>query len=690
MQVIKNRLIFLTSSVLVTIFLSLNCNAKLVEYNFDIKYQEVNFTNKNFKAITIDGKIPGPVISANEGDILKVTFNNKTDIDTSIHWHGILLPNNQDGVPYVTSDPIKPSESFTYQFPIIQSGTYWYHSHSDFQEQMGMFGGLIFYPQNKSHDRKKYGYKYDQMLVFSDWTNEDPMQVLNNLKKDSDYYSLKKDTVQSWDMVIKNHGIKSRIKQSFGRMAPMDLSDVGYDAFLVNGSKKYFFTKPKKSDKIRLRLVNAASSSYFNVEFAGGQMEVIAADGVDIVPVKVDRLPIAIAETYDVIVTLPENKQYELRATAIDGSGYSAAMIGNGAEVLAKDISKPNLFSSNHHQMMDVEDMDMSDMDEMEMDDDQSEGKILNYDDLKSPKKTVFNPKAEINEITLKLTGNMENYVWNFNNIPLGKSDKILIKKGEVVRIKLVNTTMMSHPIHLHGHFFRLLNSNNAYSPLKHTVDVKPMEEVTIEFLADKEKDWIFHCHNLYHMESGMARIFHYQEAGENTVESLKINNSGHHDNMWFTDSKVVLQTNIINGETRYFNDKNSFNAKFEGEFYHQSEYDGDLIYKRQVTNFFSYYGGINPNKDKNDQAKVDGVVGFEYMLPLLIKTDLSINSSKKINLEFENNLALTKRISLDLKYKNGGKYYLGLDYKLNSNFSLVTNYNSATSSFGVGGGFRW
>jgi FtsP/CotA-like multicopper oxidase with cupredoxin domain len=685
MQSRKNTKIFLTFFGLVTIFLCSNSNAKLVEYNFDIKYQEVNFSGKDkVMAMTINGKIPGPIITATQGDILRVTVNNKMDVDSSIHWHGLLVPNDQDGVPYVNGLPIGPGESFTYQFPIIQSGSYWYHSHSDFQEQKGMFGGIIIYP--KKNEQKKYGYKYDQMLILSDWTNEEPMRVLENLKRDSDYYSLKKDAVQSWDQVIKNNAIKSRIKQSLTRMAPIDLSDVGYDLFLVNGKKKSFFKDAKKSDKVRLRLVNAASSSYFNVEFSGGQMEVIATDGINIVPIKVDRLPIAVAETYDVIVSLPDNKQYELRATSIDGSGYSSMMIGTGQEVLANDIAKPNLFSS--HEMMDMEGMDMSDMDMSH--DEMGDKKILNYDDLKSIKKTTLVKGAKIRYINLELTGNMENYVWNFDNKPLSESDKILIKKGEVVRVKLTNSTMMSHPIHLHGHFFRLLNSQGDFSPLKHTIDVKAMSEVTIEFLADKEKDWIFHCHNLYHMESGMARIFHYQVAGEDEAKALKITNSGHHDNMWFSDSEMMLQTNMVSAETRYFNDKDSFNTEIEGEFYHQTSYEADLVYKRQVSNFLSYYAGLNPNKEKNKTSEIDGIIGIEYLLPLLIKADFRLNSDQKLSLELRNNILLTKHFNLDLKYKNGGEYYLGLNYDFDKNLSLVTNYNSMSSSFGVGGRVRW
>jgi len=319
--------------------------AKLVEYSFDIGYKKINITGKSVTAMAIDDRIPGPTIEAHIDDTLRVTFRNKMNVETSIHWHGILLPNDQDGVPYITTPPIRAQSSFTYQFKVKQVGTYWYHSHTGLQEQQGIYGSIIFHP--KHGERVKADRDY--IVVFSDWTDEQPVRVLAHLKMDGDYYSLKKGTVLSWDKVLQYGwpAFKNRIRGAFTRMGAMDLSDIGYDAFLSNGKREeHLIAQP--GEHIRLRLINAAASSYFNVEFAGGPMTIVSADGIDVQSQKVKRLRIAIAETYDVIVKIPTNKSYELRATSEDGTGYSSTYIGSGPPLLAPDIPRPNLFLMRH------------------------------------------------------------------------------------------------------------------------------------------------------------------------------------------------------------------------------------------------------------------------------------------------------------------------------------------------------
>jgi FtsP/CotA-like multicopper oxidase with cupredoxin domain len=261
-----------------------NAQAKLIKYNFDIDTKSVNFTGKNVDAISVNNQIPGPTIEATVGDILEVTFNNKMNQETSIHWHGVLLPNDQDGVPHLTTKPIAPHSSFTYKYQITHSGTYWYHSHTGLQEQRGAYGSLVFHPKNGELIKTDR----DDVVVLSDWTNENPDQVLANLKKDGDYYALKKHSVQSWDRVFKNGtpALKNRLKSSSTRMGPMDLSDVGYDAFLANGQTESSL-EAKPGETVRIRLINAGASSYFNVEFAGEAMIIVAADGIDVEPLKV-------------------------------------------------------------------------------------------------------------------------------------------------------------------------------------------------------------------------------------------------------------------------------------------------------------------------------------------------------------------------------------------------------------------
>ncbi|MDD9805362.1 MAG: multicopper oxidase domain-containing protein, partial [Gammaproteobacteria bacterium] len=332
--------------------------AALVEYAFDIDTITVHFTGKPAQAIAVGGQIPAPTIEAAVGDTLRVTFRNRLDEESSVHWHGILLPNDQDGVPWLTTQPIAPGASFTYQYKVTHAGTYWYHSHSGLQEQRGIYGALIFHPEKETVAAER-----DYAVVLSDWTDEAPARVLRNLKKDGDYYARKKNTVQSWAGVAARGwpAVKNRLHGAWIRMGPMDPSDVGYDLFLANGKREQTLAADA-GERVRLRLINAAASSYFDVEFAGGPMTVVAADGVDVEPRKVQRLRIAIAETWDVVVEIPQRRAYALRATSVDGAGYSNTFIGAGERVQAPDIPMPDWYRMSHahhgtHDMHDTHDM---------------------------------------------------------------------------------------------------------------------------------------------------------------------------------------------------------------------------------------------------------------------------------------------------------------------------------------------
>ena len=398
--------------------------ASLVEYEFDINYQTVNFTGENVRAMSVGGSIPAPTIEATVGDTLRVTFHNKMDVESSIHWHGILLPNDQDGTPYMTTSPIRAGESFTYEYPIIQHGTYWYHSHTQLQEQRGVYGSLVFHPK----DVEKHKADHEYVAVLSDWTNENPKQVLHNLKKDGDYYALKKDSVQSWLKVLQYgpEAIKNRLNSSWTRMGPMDVSDVGYDAFLLNGKQESTLEGLQGGETVRLRIINASASSYQYVEFSGGPMTIVAADGMDIKPKEVDRLKISVAETYDVLVRLPDdNMAYEFRASSEDGTGYSSLWLGEGHKMTAHTIEKPNPFLTNHSMNgMDMGDMKMDniggvDHSKMGHAMPASNGNIRmmsEYDGLRSLEKTTLPVDNPDREVELELTGNMERYVWSFNN----------------------------------------------------------------------------------------------------------------------------------------------------------------------------------------------------------------------------------------------------------------------------------
>ena len=753
-------------------------HAKLVRYKLEINTKTVNYTGKEVEALVINNQIPAPVISAFVGDVLEVTFENKMDEDSSIHWHGVLLPNDQDGVPYLTTQPIKARSSFTYRFKVKHSGTYWYHSHTGLQEQRGLYGPIIFRP--KSGERIKSNRDY--VVMFSDWTDENPNQILANLKKDGDWYALKKNSVQSWNRVIA-HGmraIKNRLYGAWARMGPMDISDVGYDMFLSNGKQKSdLYAKPKET--VRLRLINGAASSYFNVEFAGGPMTLVAADGMDVEPIKVKRLKMAIAETYDVIVPIPHKKSYELRSTSEDGTGFSSVFIGEGEKLFAPDIPRPNLFMTEHkghgqhnsdkadhkehgqhtlekkdhkkhgqhnsdkadhkeHGQHTLEKMNHKKRDQHTLNKKEHKGHTQHNSDKADHKehgqhtsdkkehkrqpqalnemdsykkheqannqqsyrgnKTNKSPNV-INNMTdyrylksvqntdlgkvqrrvvLRLTGNMEKYIWTFNNKTLLESDKILIKKGETVRFVLINETMMHHPIHLHGHFFRVLNGQAERSPLKHTVDVPAMKTVEIEFKANEEKDWFFHCHNLYHMKTGMSRVISYGTA--TTKKDRKVFSKLSTD-PWYFSNDISVMYNMIEGESRASNTRNAFEVEYDYNYW--KSYDFDLIYIRSISRFLEFYGGLSL-ESQNLYPEPLAVLGVRYVLPFFIEADLRINSQKKIQLEFESSLQLMERVKLEWKANIDKEYRVKLSYEWNKNFLITAAYDS---EFKQGAGIR-
>ncbi len=694
--------------------------AKIIEYKLNVNEQKVNISGKEVVGLSLNNSIPGPTLEATVGDTLRVEVTNNLDIDTSIHWHGVLVPNNMDGVPYVNSLPIKAGETFIYEFPIKHSGTYWYHAHSALQEQQGVYGSLVFYPE---HEVKNYDEEY--VLVLSDWTDENPDQVLANLKKDSNYYALKKDSVQSWLKVLENgaEAIKIRINNAWTRMGPMDMSDIGYDAFLINGKKSSILSHAKPGTRVKLRIINAAASSYFIFEYSGGPMKVIESDGVKVNQFTAQKIRIAMAETYDVIVTVSENKTYEFRASAEDGTGYAVAYIGHGNLLPASTYPKPNLALMDMMGGMDHGSMGGHDMSSMNMSggdtehanmnmpnmscmDHSSHNKnhstkktslvdkqlphvdyLNNYKSVKSPVVTTLPKENPVRIVTLKLTGSMERYVWSINDTPMYAADEIVIRRGENVKFILMNETMMNHPIHLHGHFFRVLNGQGEYSPLKHTVNMAPFETVEIEFEANAEKDWIFHCHNLYHMKLGMGGVIHY----EGTKHDLALmdhagDHSSEHGNIWFNTTRLEGYSNFANATTKLMRNNDNFIADFHHNY--KKDYEGELIYQRYVSQFLGFYVG---GKFKREDGEISnrGIVGATYTLPLLLKADLRINTKGKLRFGLSNEHQLTDKVSFDWRWNTEKEYTLGLSYAITKQLYISGNYDSR-ERFGLGLALRF
>jgi FtsP/CotA-like multicopper oxidase with cupredoxin domain len=670
--------------------------ADIVSYNFDIDYDEIFIIDETVIAMSINDQVPGPTIEAKIGDTLQVTFNNRMDVETSIHWHGILLPNDQDGVPFLNTLPIAAGESFTYEFLIKHAGTYWYHSHTGIQEQRGIYGALVFKEQES-----RYDYDVEKVIVLSDWTNEDPGSVLRHLKREDDYYALKKQAVQSWEGVLANGttALRNRVNSSLSRMEPMDISDVGYDAFLINGQQESWDRGVAPGSTVRLRIINASASSYFFVELASGEMTIIEADGMPVEPVQVDRLRIAIAETYDVLVTLPEaNAAYELRATSEDVTGFASLYLGDGDVVNVEPLTKPNLYIMDHNMHGNASGMDMSDqtatqqpmdyqMDHSKhMDMGNSQLRMLDeYSGLRSLTTIESIPGQSVREIELTLTGSMERYVWSLNDLVLSESDKIMINKGEKVRLKLVNETMMQHPIHFHGHFFSVINGEENKSPLKHTVNVPPLKTVLIEFDANEEKDWFLHCHNLYHMKSGMAAVVGYNNPVLNNSDLGFDRLQTAHKEPRYLFADLGFQSNMVSGEIWAMDTRNSANIEYDYDY--DNDYDIETKYERHLTRFFSVFAGGSFDSERGNDNNT-AIIGINYILPLLIESNLRIDTDGKVRLQMHNEHQLTERIKFDWEWNTHDEYRVRFGYEFNKQVMVIFNYDS-DFKFGAGMEFR-
>ncbi len=668
--------------------------AGIVEYDLNISYKTLNITGKDIKAMSLNDSIPGPTLRFREGDIARIRLKNSMDVPTSVHWHGILLPYRQDGVPYVTNPPIKPGETKQFEFPIKQAGTYWFHSHTGLQEQRGVYGSIVITPK----EGERVSSDQDKVIVLSDWTNENPDEILRTLKSGSDYYSLKKGSLQSLVGAVKDGAFIDVFKRSLMRMPPMDVSDVAYDAFLANG-KKETTIPAKPGEKVRLRFINSATATYFYLQFAGGPVQIVSADGIDVEPVNVDRFLMAIAETYDLIVTVPENGSYEFRATAQDGSGHSSIFIGSGKRMLAPSVPKPNLYKmkmSMGHSGMKMKGMSskmkmpMSNgmdkkmgIDSMKAD---NERPLSPYKKLRSVGKSTLPKKNPTREVVLTLTGDMERYIWSMNGEIISADNMIRIRHGENVRFVLINKTMMHHPMHLHGHFFRLINGQDDYSPLKHTVDVPPLATQVIKFEADEYNDWFFHCHILYHAKSGMARVVSYVDK-ELDVDLKKIRHKLYKDS-WNPTIIGTAQSHMTDGVAVLSNSKNILSATWQVGWQNveKTDHDVELAYDRYFNRFFNIFAGINLT---NDYER--GIFGIRYLLPFNIDSTFRFDSEGEFRVELAQGLQLTSRFEVfgDIEYDTESKeeWLLGGKYVLSKNIALTGQYHS---DFGAGAGLEF
>jgi len=546
------------------------------EFDLRIGTSSANITGRARTALTINGSLPGPLLRWREGDTVTLRVANTLDEETSIHWHGILLPANMDGVPGLSFDGIHAGQSYTYRFPVRQSGTYWYHSHSAFQEQLGVYGPLVIEPR----EPEPFQYDREHVVMLTDWTDENPERVFARLKKQSDYYNFRQRTVGDFFRDVRRNGLGATLseRKAWGdmRMSAADLADVtGYTyTYLMNGQPPAgnWTGLFAPGERVRLRIINGSAMSYFDLRIPGLKLTVVAADGLPVKPVEVDELRIAVAETYDVIVEPSGQEAFTIFAQAMDRTGFAAgtlavrsglraavpeldprpvlsmADMGHGAhEAPATAAADPHAGHTmpaaepadphaghdmppaqptDPHAGHDMDAMariphpetergnpliDMQTMMPTSKLDDPGIGlrnngrRVLTYADLRS----VF-PDPDGREpgrtIELHLTGHMERFAWSFNGVKFSHAEPIRLTYGERLRITLVNDTMMTHPIHLHGMWSDLEDDEGRFMVRKHTIDMPPGSRRSYRVTADALGRWAYHCHMLFHMEAGMLR----------------------------------------------------------------------------------------------------------------------------------------------------------------------------------------
>ncbi len=507
-------------------------------YHLDIARKEVNITGKPVKKITVNGTIPGPTLYFKEGQNVTITVTNHLDESTSVHWHGLLLPGEMDGVPGLNGFPgIAPNETFTYHFKIRQSGTYWYHAHSMGQEQEGHYGSIVIAPKGTDPIKSNRDY----VVLLSDFSNEESHEILHNLKMDSAYYNYAQRTLGDFFKDVKKKGFRTALSSALDwgsmRMSPTDLSDVSGYTFLMNGQTPEenwtgLFTP---GDKIRLRFINASAMSFYDVRIPGLKMKIVQADGQNVEPVIVDEFRFGVAETYDVIIEPKADKAYTIAAESIDRTGFALGTVAPRAGMrgempikrertlltmtdmgMSHDMGSMPDGGHSMHEMKEMPGMDHSRHGGQMMNHSSADTsgwakagtppghKALDYSDLRYLG-TQSNTLPPDRDITVRLGGNMERYIWTLNGKKYEEAGPIKTKYGEKVRIKLINDTMMAHPMHLHGMFVQLENGQaDNKLPNKHTVIIPPGQSYSVLLVVNEPGEWAFHCHLLYHMLSGM------------------------------------------------------------------------------------------------------------------------------------------------------------------------------------------
>jgi len=639
--------------ILITYFVLPNAHGATRTVDLVVGYKTICVAGKPRQAILVNNQLPGPTLRFTEGDHVTINVHNHLDKPTAIHWHGLLVPWQVDGVENITQKGIPPGGVFKYKFTLMQSGTYWYHSHAGIQEQRGLYGSIIIDPLKPP----AYQYDKDFVVVLSDWSNTLPKNLYANLKKNGDYYSplfpiqpslqrficdYKKANKCERKKLVMTYKMMQKTRMSF-----YDFSDIAYDAYLLNGKPPSNPWRGQVSlgDTVRLRFIGAGASTIFKVKIPGTQMQMVHIDGNDVEPYPVDSFKIAPGETYDVLVKILKSDPYLIYAESIDTFG--AAMGGL--------VTSPNQKIACAHVKPFAQPKPVK----------KAKGpqaRIGKYTKIKAAVKTNNPNKPIYRTIHMDLEGYMDRYMWFINGKPDFNSGPIMLVPGKRYRIVFHNNTMMQHPMHIHGHWFIVRNGYGEYDPLLHTLNIAPGEIIVADIDADASGQWFFHCHHLYHMVAGMARVFQYttllevaegKRAPENTVYKLPYTNQA----VVRVDKTMPIITSLIKHPVahppkRYlasFLDvnedpfHNTQQVTFKGLFGKDcnklqvymneaqitkgkiEELCVDFFYWRLLSQFWAIKGGVNYVYRPAKTPYLQPGIGIEGLTPYFIDTDLRV-----------------------------------------------------------------
>lgn len=752
---------------LISLIYSVNLFAAERVINLVVGYKTVNFAGKQMKAIAVNNQIPAPTLHFREGDHVSINVYNRLDKETAIHWHGILVPWQMDGVLGVNQKGIQPGQFFHYKFTVHQAGTYWYHAHAGLQEQQGLYGAFIIDPIKPA----TYKYNKDYVVVLSDWSNTYPDQIFANLKKEGDYYSPRFPLQPSLIKFIHdyrraNSQERKKLIDDYKMMQEMrmniyDISDVAYDAFLLNGRTKCnpWRVPVNIDDVVRLRFIGAGGSTIFHVKIPNTTMQMVHIQGNDVKPYSINDFKIAPGETYDVLVKINKNQPYIIYAESIDTVGAAIGALVTSPQQfvdyrtvtpfpeplpVTREMMDNMMMSNMDHNSMGTMPMKMTSHSEMKMNESEMNSsfshsmKIPHHKMSKknSNKKSQVTPSGSHTMITepsiigdpifapsqlpkltttpgtqyqnltaavstnnpnkpikgiirMELFGYMDRFIWFVNGLPEFKAKPIILDPGERYRIIFTNTSMMHHPMHIHGHWFILRKGLGRYDPLLHTIDVAPGATVVVDVDTDASGQWFFHCHLLYHMMAGMSRVFQYSSLieitkGEAKPQNLIVNTKYHNrpivrvDEVRPIDHALVKHpmahhmgmflANFLDVSADPFN--NFQKVTFKGMYgydYNKIQLltedaeinkgsvenaDIDIFYWHLISQFWAVKGGINYFYRPVEKPYWQLGIGIEGVMPYFIDTDIRgyyYGGSAKLDVELARDTQITNNFFIRL-----------------------------------------